>query len=177
MNFMTTERLLDKLEELLNSGKKQMFSNMRLVDANSCIAIIQQIRSQLPNELSEAIVILRDCDKLKENAEHEANDILNEAHAKAQELVSESEITKESERKAAEFVSNAGQFADNLVEQSYIQVNNMYIEVENVMRQMLDSVIASRESLFVPDEGDPNAQGAPQNDQQNFNRTNEPRRG
>ena len=47
MDFMTTERLLDKLEEILNSGKKQMFSNMRLVDANSCLAIVQQIRSQI----------------------------------------------------------------------------------------------------------------------------------
>lgn len=175
-NMMTTERLLDKLEELLNSGKKQMFSNMRLVDANSCLAIVQQIRNQLPTELSEAIVILRDCDKLKESAEHEANEIINEAHAKAQELVSESEITKEGERKAAEYVNNAGQFADNLVEQSYIQVNNMYIEVENVMRQMLDTVMANRESLFVPED---NNQGdvPPQNDGQNFNRTNEPRRG
>ncbi|MDE7337598.1 MAG: hypothetical protein K2N32_05725 [Clostridia bacterium] len=118
------------------------------------------------------IVILRDCDKLKENAEHEANEIINEAHEKAQILVSENEITKEGERKAAEYVNNAGQFADNLVEQSYIQVNNMYIEVENVMRQMLDTVIASRESLFVP-EGE--EQGTDPQDP--VNRTNEPRRG
>lgn len=172
MDFMTTERLLDKLEEILNSGKKQMFSNMRLVDANSCLAIVQQIRSQLPTELSEAIVILRDCDKLKENAEHEANEIINDAHERAQMLVSESEITKEGERKAAEYVNNAGQFADNLVEQSYIQVNNMYIEVENVMRQMLDTVMASRESLFVP-EGEEQGAGP----QDSVNRTNEPRRG
>lgn len=172
MDFMTTERLLDKLEEILNSGKKQMFSNMRLVDANSCLAIVQQIRSQLPTELSEAIVILRDCDKLKENAEHEANEIINDAHERAQMLVSESEITKEGERKAAEYVNNAGQFADNLVEQSYIQVNNMYIEVENVMRQMLDTVMASRDSLFVP-EGEEQDVGQ----QDPVNRTNEPRRG
>jgi len=172
MDFMTTERLLDKLEEILNSGKKQMFSNMRLVDANSCLAIVQQIRSQLPTELSEAIVIRRDCDKLKENAEHEANEIINDAHERAQMLVSESEITKEGERKAAEYVNNAGQFADNLVEQSYIQVNNMYIEVENVMRQMLDTVMASRESLFVP-EGEEQDVGQ----QDPVNRTNEPRRG
>ncbi len=172
MDFMTTERLLDKLEEILNSGKKQMFSNMRLVDANSCLAIVQQIRSQLPTELSEAIVILRDCDKLKENAEHEANEIINDAHERAQMLVSESEITKEGERKAAEYVNNAGQFADNLVEQSYIQVNNMYIEVENVMRHMLDTVMASRESLFVP-EGEEQDVGQ----QDPVNRTNEPRRG
>ena len=145
---------------------------MRLVDANSCLAIVQQIRSQLPTELSEAIVILRDCDKLKENAEHEANEIINDAHERAQMLVSESEITKEGERKAAEYVNNAGQFADNLVEQSYIQVNNMYIEVENVMRQMLDTVMASRESLFVP-EGEEQDVGQ----QDPVNRTNEPRRG
>ena len=169
---MTTERLLDKLEEILKNEKKQMFSNMRLVDANSCLAIVQQIRSQLHTELSEAIVILRDCDKLKENAEHEANEIINDAHERAQMLVSESEITKEGERKAAEYVNNAGQFADNLVEQSYIQVNNMYIEVENVMRQMLDTVMASRESLFVP-EGEEQDVGQ----QDPVNRTNEPRRG
>ncbi|MDE6189833.1 MAG: hypothetical protein K2G37_06080 [Clostridia bacterium] len=176
MNFMTTDRLLDKLEELLNSGKKQMFSNMRLVDANSCLAIIQQIRSRLPAELSEAIVIIRDCDKLKEAAEQEANDIVANAQNQAQMLVSESEITKEGERQAAEFVNNAGIFADNLVEQSYVQVNNMYIEVENAMRKMLDNVIACRESLFVADDGNPE-NGSDVNAGGQQHRPNDPRRG
>ena len=159
MNVMTTDRLLEKLEELLNSGKKQMFSNMRLVDANSCLAIIQQIRSQLPGELAEAVVVLRDCDKLKEEAMHDADSIIAGAQEQAKRLVAESEILRESERQASELVKGAGVYADSLVEQSYIQVNNLYIEVENAMREMLNAVSSSRESLFVdenraPDEGE-----------------------
>ncbi len=154
MNGMTIDRLLEKLEELLNSGKKQMFSNMRLVDANSCLAIVQQIKSQLPAELAEAIVILRDCDKLKEEAMREADAIVIGAQEQARKLVAESEITRESEKQASELVKNAGAYADSLVEQSYMQVNNLYIEVENTMREMLSAISASRESLFVEEEVD-----------------------
>ncbi|MDE7208290.1 MAG: hypothetical protein K2O31_00225, partial [Clostridia bacterium] len=78
MNTMTISRLLDRLEETINNGKKQMFSNMRLVDANACLIMLQQIRSQLPTELAEATLILRDCDNIKAEADKEAQAIVEE---------------------------------------------------------------------------------------------------
>ncbi|MDE5755560.1 MAG: hypothetical protein K2I23_00485, partial [Clostridia bacterium] len=119
MNTMTISRLLDRLEETINNGKKQMFSNMRLIDANACLIMLQQIRSQLPSELAEATLILRDCDNMKADANKEAQAIIEEAKQEAMRLVSESEIMKEAQMQAGELVNNAGVYADNLVEQSY----------------------------------------------------------
>lgn len=161
MNTTSVERLLEKLEGILLSGKKQMFSNMRLIDINQCMAIIQQIKANFPQELAEATVILRNCDKLKEEANIEANSIIAAAEEQARMLIDESAVRKEGERQAEELVKKAGAYADGLVEQSYNQVNNMYLEVENVMRNMLAQVMESRDSLFV-DDG--NAEGQmPQN--------------
>ncbi len=53
---------------------------------------------------------------------------------------------------ASELVNNAGAYADNLVEQSYEQVNSLYLDVENSMRDMLNKVYAKRNSLYVADE-------------------------
>ncbi len=119
MNTMTINRLLDRLEETLNNGKKQMFSNMRLIDANTCFALLQQIRSQLPTELAEATLVLRDCDTIKADASKEAQAIIAEAKEEALRLVAESEIMKDAQLQASELVNNAGVYADNLVEQSY----------------------------------------------------------
>ena len=154
MNTMTISRLLDRLEETINNGKKQMFSNMRLVDANACLILLQQIRSQLPSELAEATLILRDCDNMKSDASKEAQAIIEDAKQEAMRLVSESEIIKEAQMQAGELVNNAGVYADNLVEQSYEQVNALYLDVENSMRDMLNKVYAKRNSLYVTDDTD-----------------------
>lgn len=151
MNTMTISRLLDRLEETINNGKKQMFSNMRLVDANACLMMLQQIRSQLPAELAEATLVLRDCDNIKADATKEAQIIVEEAKQEAMRLVAESEIMKEAQMQASELVNNAGVYADNLVEQSYEQVNALYLDVENSMRDMLNKVYAKRNSLYVTD--------------------------
>ncbi len=154
MNTMTINRLLDRLEETLNNGKKQMFSNMRLIDANTCFALLQQIRSQLPTELAEATLVLRDCDAIKADASKEAQAIIAEAKEEALRLVAESEIMKDAQLQASELVNNAGVYADNLVEQSYEQVNALYLDVENSMRDMLNKVYAKRNSLYVGEAGD-----------------------
>ncbi len=169
MNGTSVDRLLEKLETTLLSGKKQMFSNMYLIDVNKCLAIIQQIKAEMPQDLAEAKVILRNCDKLKEEAAIEANGIIAAAQEQARVLVDENAIRQESERQAEELVKKAGAYADGLVEQSYNQVNNMYLEVENVMRNMLAQVMESRDSLFVADDtqGDMPPQDMPQNNLQN----------
>ena len=160
MNTMTISRLLDRLEEAINNGKKQMFSsNMRLIDANTCLGILQQIRGQLPSELAEATLVLRDCDSIKDEAEQQAHAIVEEARQEAMRLVAESEIMQEAQRHASELVSNAGVYADNLVEQSYEQVNALYLDVENSMRDMLNKVYAKRNSLYVTDSGDGDGDG------------------
>ncbi|MDE6275606.1 MAG: hypothetical protein K2M75_03600 [Clostridia bacterium] len=160
MNTMTISRLLDRLEETINNGKKQMFSsNMRLVDANTCLGMLQQIRGQLPNELAEATLILRDCDSIKAEAEKEAQAIIEEAKQDAMRLVAESEIIQEAQRQASELVNNAGIYADNLVEQSFEQVNSLYLDVENSMRDMLNKVYAKRNSLYVADGGEGDGDG------------------
>ena len=160
MNTMTINRALDRLEEMLNNGKKQMFSaNMRLVDVNTCLAIIGQLRSQLPNELAEAALILRDCDNIKADAQKEAEMIIAQAQETAQRLVDENEILIQAQEKASELLNNAGIYADNLVEQSYEQVNSLYLDVENSMRDMLNKVYAKRTSLYVDDGEDGGAGG------------------
>ncbi|MDE6474122.1 MAG: hypothetical protein K2L70_03400 [Clostridia bacterium] len=162
MNTMTISRLLDRLEETINNGKKQMFSNMRLVDANACLIMLQQIRNQLPTELAEATLILRDCDNIKADATKEAQTIVEEAKQEALRLVAESEIMKDAQMQASELVNNAGVYADNLVEQSYEQVNALYLDVENSMRDMLNKVYAKRNSLYVSDDGDGGGEGGNQ---------------
>ena len=74
-------------------------------------------------------------------------------------LVAESEIIQEAQRQASELVNNAGIYADNLVEQSFEQVNSLYLDVENSMRDMLNKVYAKRNSLYVADGGEGDGDG------------------
>ena len=71
--------LLDQLENELLSAKNAVFSKKAMVDTQSCIQIISNIKAGLPASIKKSQKIL-----------DEAQDILNDSRKKAKEIIEES---------------------------------------------------------------------------------------
>ncbi len=99
--------LIDRIEELVDNGRNVPFSNGRIVDADKIYEIVDEIRAQFPDELKQARWIVKERQEMVEEAEKEANRILEEARDRAQSLASEQEIVKLAESQAAEILDNA----------------------------------------------------------------------
>ena len=99
--------LIDRIEELIDNGRNVPFSNSRMVDADKIYEIIDEIRAQFPDELKQARWIVKERQEMVEEAEKEANRILEEARDRAQSLAAEQEIVKLAESQAAEILDNA----------------------------------------------------------------------
>jgi hypothetical protein len=99
--------LIDRIEELIDNGRNVPFSNQRMTDADKIYEIIDEIRAQFPDELKQARWIVKERQEMVEEAEKEANRVLEEARDRAQALAADQEIVKLAESQAAEILDNA----------------------------------------------------------------------
>lgn len=99
--------LIDRIEELVDNGRSLPFTNSKLVDPDKVYEIIDEIRAQFPDELKQARWIVKERQEMLEEAEKEANRILEEARDRAAALAAEQEIVKMAESQAAAILDDA----------------------------------------------------------------------
>ena len=99
--------LIDRIEEIIDNARGVPFSNGKMVDPDKVYEVVDEIRAQYPDELKQARWIVKERQEMLEEAEKEANRILEEARERAQALASEQEIVKLAEQQAAEILDNA----------------------------------------------------------------------
>jgi cell division septum initiation protein DivIVA len=99
--------LIDRIEEVIESGRAVPFSNSRMVDPDKVFEIVDEIRAQFPDELKQARWIVKERQEMLEEAEKEANRVLEEARERAQAIASEQEVVKLAEQQAAAILDDA----------------------------------------------------------------------
>jgi cell division septum initiation protein DivIVA len=99
--------LIDRIEEILEQGRAVPFSSSKMVDPDKIFEIIDEIRAQFPDELKQARWIVKERQEMLEEAEKQANLILEEARERAQAIASEQEVVKLSEQQAAAILDDA----------------------------------------------------------------------
>lgn len=99
--------LVDKLEDLIATGKKLPLTNSVVVNEKDLYNIIDEVRATLPDELKQARWIVKERQEMIEEAEKEANRIIEEAREKASALAAETEVVKRAEKQAADILDAA----------------------------------------------------------------------
>ena len=83
---MDIMNLIDRIEEIVENGRGVPFSSSKMVDPEKIFEIIDEIRAQFPDELKQARWIVKERQEMLEEAEKEANRILEEARDRAQSV-------------------------------------------------------------------------------------------
>lgn len=99
--------LIDRIEEIVDGAKGMPLTSNKMVDPDAVYEIIDEIRAQFPDELKQARWIVKERQEMLEEAEKEANRILEEAQGRAQSIASEQEIVRLAEQQAADIMDNA----------------------------------------------------------------------
>ncbi|MDO4731559.1 MAG: hypothetical protein Q4B14_05500 [Clostridia bacterium] len=96
---------LDNLEEIVDSAWTMPFNGKAFIEVEAIREAIDNIRSSLPNELSQAKIIVRDRKKILDETKSKAEAIIHQAKNKANLMISKEEITKASQKKAANLLA------------------------------------------------------------------------
>src|SRR5450759_4415224 len=99
--------LIDRIEEAMDGSRSLPLTRSRLVDTEKVYEIIDEVRAQFPDELKQARWIVKERQEMLEEAEKEANRILEDARDRAQALANETEVVRLAEAQAASILDSA----------------------------------------------------------------------
>lgn len=96
--------LVDRLEELVGVGKRVPFSNRVMVEEEEFLAIVDQLRVTVPNEIRQAQRVIREREAIVLQAQDEAAKILDVARQQAEYIVSQQGILSEARQRGEELL-------------------------------------------------------------------------
>ena len=148
---MSVDELLDLIDETLEEGTGLPFTGgKRMVDVEKLQEMLDEIRLNLPTELRQAKAIVNDRADIVNSARKEADGIVRKAEERARQLVSEENVTKAAQARAAEILSTAQsqarelrsktlEYCDNLLKATCVRLTRSASYVKRVrenVRQM-----------------------------------------
>jgi|GEM_PF-65386 len=145
---MDTRKLLEELENVIDSATEVPFSNKKMVDKDEIERLIDAINQSLPNELESARRIVADKERILLDAEKKADDTIAQAKDYIARITEESELVKQAQERANEVVTAANHSAEELRSSSVTYATDVLKYVETNMENMLDTLKKNRQSLI-----------------------------
>ncbi|HIR01830.1 MAG TPA: ATPase [Candidatus Aveggerthella stercoripullorum] len=143
--------VLNLIEELaiLLEDSKPVFgkSNMRQVDAAAAFEIMDEIRDTFPSEFAQSRQIVRERQALLDDAEAEANRLIEDARSQALTIASEQEIVRISQQQAETIMADARELERQTRAGAEDYADEVFSHVEQSLDNLLNNVRRCRDRL------------------------------
>ena len=140
--------LVDRLEELVNEGRRLPLSNKVMVDEQKIWDLIDQMRISIPEEVKKA-----------KRTNQERDRIIAQAHEEAAAMVSEHELTQAAEERATTIVERAKRDAESLradADEYVIQVlESLGTDLERALKEVRNGISRVQQEQHAPAEEEP----------------------
>ncbi|KAB3533124.1 ATPase [Alkaliphilus serpentinus] len=144
---MNVLKLLEELEDIVESGSSIPFANKVLIDRNDVLEIIKEIRIQLPDEIKQAQWIKEERQRILIEAQQEADVILEEANKHIREMVDKDEITKLSTKQAEEIIAQAQTNAKEMRIGAREYADELLATTEGKLMELIEIIKENRSEL------------------------------
>ncbi|HEY5517689.1 MAG TPA: ATPase [Coriobacteriia bacterium] len=144
---MDVMALIDRIEESMDTGRSIPLMRGRLVDIEKVYEIIDEIRGNFPDELKQARWIVKERQEMLEEAEKEANRILEEARDRADSMASEQEVVRRAAEQAASILDEARQQEREIRLGAEDYADEMLANLEVNLGKLLTAVQRGRDRL------------------------------
>lgn len=142
------ELLLSELEGEMLEGKKTLFSSSSVtVNGDRIMEILSKIRSQYPEELRKAKIIIEERDAIKADAKNYVEQLMKDAKEKEQRMIAETNIMKKASQEADTLRKEADAYKQRTMYQVNRLVDEHLVSIENTVATVLDYIRNAREEL------------------------------
>jgi len=141
--------LLDRLDNYLAECSRLPLVGKLMVDEEEIFTLIDDLRAAIPQELEQAKWLLKERERILQEARKEAEEIIKDAQGQIASLASESVITKEAKLQAEELIEKAKEVAREINLGSREYADEIMKKVESVLEEMLERVREGRKELGV----------------------------
>ena len=140
--------LIDELSILLEDAKPVFGkSNLKQVDAAAAFAIIDEIRDLFPSEFAQSRQIVRERQSLLDDAEAEANRMIEDARSQAMTIASEQEIVRIAQQQADTIMADVRELERETRAGAEDYADEVFSHVEQSLDTLLSNVRRCRDRL------------------------------
>jgi cell division septum initiation protein DivIVA len=138
---------LDELAGLVENARSMPMSASCVVNRAEVLALVDEVRNLLPEELEHAAMVLRSRAELAEEGREEAQRLVAEGYAERARLVSQSEVMHEAEEQSADLRRTARADARAIRQEADDYVDTKLANFEIVLTKTLAAVQRGRDRL------------------------------
>ena len=147
---LDAEILLRRVTDVVGNAKPiPLSTTVRLENKDEVLELLDEAVKRLPEELKRARWLLKEREEFLAKTQREADDLLNDARARAERMVQRSEIVREAERAAQRTVEQADDEARRLRHEAEDYCDQKLAGFEIVLERITKTVQAGREKLSV----------------------------
>lgn len=141
--------LIDRIEEIVTTGSRVPLSGRIMVEEDDILAMVDQLRMAIPQEIKQARRVLQDRQQIITDAQAEAEKIISVARDRAEYLMNEQGLVNESKSRSEEILRQAKDNAKRSMSEVDVYAMQMLTQLEHLMEENLEQIkqakqIASR---------------------------------
>ncbi len=130
---MDALELLEELEDIIDKGASVPFSGRCILERDELLDVLQELKLKLPEDLKQAKWIKEERQRILQEAQAEADEIIKTVEKKAVSMVDENEITKQAIAQGKQIVERAMAEKAQIVESAYNYADALLETVEKVL--------------------------------------------
>ncbi len=138
---------IDEIISLVENARNVPMSRNCMIDRGEMIAVLEQLRVELPGELRRSAALLEERDKILDAGQNEADRMIAEAEAEHHRLVSLNEVVVSADRESTRMINEARAEAQRLRDEVDEYVDTTLANFEQFLTRSLASIERGRDKM------------------------------
>lgn len=138
---------IDEISAFVEAARAVPMSGNCMLNRNEMLAMLDEIRAELPIEIRRSQALLEERDKIIASGQREAERIIAEGEAEHARLVSVAEITVSAEHEASRIIAEARAEAQRLRDEVEEYVDTTLANFEQMLHRTLATVERGRDKM------------------------------
>ncbi|NLJ58617.1 MAG: ATPase [Tissierellia bacterium] len=142
--------LLERIEDIIEDASKFPLSSKVMIDKEEILEVINEIRLRLPDEINRASWVAKERQRILNEAQGEADELIQRMKDQQKHLIEESEISRQAKKYADQLIQEAEEKANemklgayNYSDETLSKLQDKIIEINNIIeenRQVLKNI-------------------------------------
>jgi cell division septum initiation protein DivIVA len=139
--------VLEEFEKIIEESARIPMTNRAIINEEILYDFVDKFRSMLPASVREAERVLREKDRILEDAEQERGSILDSAKTKLERITGESEIVKMAITQGESIIDEAKANARKLTTGAYGYADDVMNALQLELEKILQTVRSGRDEI------------------------------
>jgi cell division septum initiation protein DivIVA len=139
--------LLERIEDIIEDASKFPLSSKVMIDKEEVLEVINEIRLKLPDEINRASWVAKERQRILNEAQNEADELISKVTAQQKALIEDSEITRQAKKYANQLIQEAEQKANEMKSGAYDYSDEILSKLQEKIREINNIIEDNREVL------------------------------